>query len=146
MDLRFQVQTKIQKPVEEVFDAVYNPTKITRYFATKSASGPLKEGTRVIWKFADYPKDVELAVKKVVPNQLIAFEWAAQEGGYDTRVELKFESLGPQETLVKISESGWKETQRGLDASYSNCQGWMNMSCCLKGFLEYGINLRKGFF
>ncbi|ALO24786.1 hypothetical protein LEP1GSC137_2235 [Leptospira borgpetersenii str. Noumea 25] len=30
--------------------------------------------------------------------------------------------------------------------SYMNCQGWMNMSCCLKAYLEYGINLRKGFF
>ncbi|MBE8398177.1 ATPase, partial [Leptospira borgpetersenii serovar Hardjo-bovis] len=33
-----------------------------------------------------------------------------------------------------------------LDGSYMNCQGWMNMSCCLKAYLEYGINLRKGFF
>lgn len=28
MQLKFQVQTKIQKPVAEVFDAVYNPTKL----------------------------------------------------------------------------------------------------------------------
>jgi len=146
MELKFQVQARIQKPVEEVFDGVYNPVKITQYFATESASGPLSEGSRVIWRFADYPKDVPLLVKKVIVNQLIAFEWEAADGGYNTRVEIHFEPLGKDETLVKISESAWKENQRGLDSSYQNCQGWMNMSCCLKAYLEYGINLRKGFF
>ncbi len=59
---------------------------------------------------------------------------------------MTFEPLGPESTLVKISESGWKENQKGLDSSYDNCQGWMQMSCSLKAYLEYGINLRKGFF
>jgi len=146
MELKFQVQARIQKPVEEVFDGVYNPAKITKYFATESASGPLSEGSQVIWRFADYPRDVPLSVKKVVPNQLIVFEWEAADGGYNTLVEMHFEPLGKDETLVKISESAWKENQRGLDSSFQNCQGWMNMVSCLKAYLEYGINLRKGFF
>ena len=146
MELKFRIQTRIQKPVGEVFDAVYNPTKITRYFATGSASGPLDQGAKVIWRFADYPGDVPLLVTKMVPNKLIEFEWETLEGGYNTRVEIQFEPLGPEETLVSISEGNWKENQKGLDSSYGNCYGWMQMSCCLKAYLEYGINLRKGFF
>jgi len=146
MELKFKIQTKIQKPVAEVFDAVYNPAKITQYFATESASAPLVEGTRVVWRFADYPGDVPLSVKKVIPNELIVFKWETMEGGYDTNVEIRFESLGAEETLVSISEGNWKENQKGLDNSYGNCYGWMQMSCCLKAYLEYGINLRKGFF
>jgi uncharacterized protein YndB with AHSA1/START domain len=146
MELKFRIQTKIQRPVEQVFDAVYNPTKITQYFATGSASGPLVEGTKVIWRFADYPGDVPLSVTKVIPNRLIEFEWEAMDGGYNTHVEISFESLGPEEALVNISEGTWKENQKGLNASYGNCYGWMQMSCCLKAYLEYGINLRKGFF
>lgn len=146
MELKFRIQTRIQKPIEEVFDAIYNPEKITKYFATESASGPLDEGAKVIWRFADYPGDVPLTVKKVIPNNLIEFEWETLEGGYNTHVEIHFEPLGPQETLVSISEGSWKENQRGLDSSYGNCYGWMQMSCCLKAFLEYSINLRKGFF
>ena len=46
MELKFRIQTKIQKPVEQVFDAVYNPTKITQYFATGSASGRSMKGRR----------------------------------------------------------------------------------------------------
>jgi uncharacterized protein YndB with AHSA1/START domain len=82
----------------------------------------------------------------MIPKRLIEFEWEAMDGGYDTHVEIQFEALSAQETLVTISEGKWKENQKGLDASYGNCYGWMHMSCCLKAYLEYGINLRKGFF
>ncbi len=158
MQLKFTVQTKIQKPVAEVFDGVYNPGKLSQYFTTGGASGPLDEGTTVIWNFADFPGEAPVRVKKVVPNRLIAFEWDAGEGveddagkkevrtyeGLVCRVEMTFEALDDGSTLVRISESGWPETQKGLDLSYGNCQGWSQMSCCLKAFLEYGINLRKG--
>src|SRR4051812_3770278 len=105
MELKFTVQTKIQKPVAEVFDAVHNPSKIAQYFATAGASAPLDPGTTVIWQFADFPGEVPVRVKEVVTNQLIAFEWDAGEGADDSdgkraisydvvcRVELKFESL-----------------------------------------------------
>ena len=158
MQLKFTVQTKIQRPVTEVFDGVYNPAKMAQYFATGGASGPLREGTTVIWSFADFPGEVPVRVKKVVPDRLIAFEWDAGEGAEDAtgkkhvrsyenvvcRVEMTFEALDGGSTLVRISESGWPETEKGLELSYGNCHGWTQMSCCLKAFLEYGINLRKG--
>ena len=43
MELKFQVQTKIQKPVEEVFDAVHNPDKLSGYFTN---GGPVHRFTR----------------------------------------------------------------------------------------------------
>ncbi len=162
MDLRFTVQTKIQKPVTEVFDAVYNPKKLSGYFATGGAEGPLDEGRTVLWKFSDREgktETVPVKVKRMVPNKLIQFSWPASEGtydsktgsgmspgNYDTRVEMSFEPLNKNETLVKIVEGKWRLTQDGLQGSYQNCQGWMHMSCCLKAYLEYGINLRKGSF
>ena len=57
MDLKFQVQTKIQKPIDEVFDAVYNPEKLSGYFTNGGASAPLDEGTEVEWRFADNPDE-----------------------------------------------------------------------------------------
>lgn len=146
MNLKFTVQAKIARPVAEVFDAVYNPGKLSRYFTTASASGPLDEGTTVIWKFADYPGDIPVQVKKVIPNRLIVLEWESGEGGYDTRTEMEFEALSKDSTLVRISESGWKPTEKGLEKSYENCHGWTQMSCCLKAYLEHGINLREGFY
>lgn len=146
MEFKFKVQAKIQRPVAEVFDAVQKPEKLSRYFTTGSASGPIVEGTTVIWRFADFPGDHPVVVKKVVPGQLIILEWKASDGEYNTRVEMKFEALDDRSTLVTISESGWKETQKGLESSYGNCEGWTQMACCLKAYLEHGINLRKGFY
>lgn len=146
MDLKFLVQTKIQKPVEEVFDAVHSPDKLSGYFTNGGASAPLNEGTTVEWTFADTPGEkigpFPVEVKEVIPNELIAFEWKVQGGDYNTRVEMNFEKTGPEETLVKISEAGWKE--KDLDKSYGNCMGWAQMLSALKAFTEYGINLRKG--
>lgn len=162
MEFKFQVQTKIRKPLQEVFQAVYDPKKLSGYFTNGGASGPLDEGASVNWTFADQPGQemtVPVKVKKMVPNELIQFTWAASEGvydaatnkyphpgGYDTVVEVHFSALGPKETLVKISEGSWRESQAGLEGSYQNCQGWMHMACCLKAYLEFNIDLRKGCF
>src|SRR6266700_807269 len=102
MDLIFTVQTKIQKPVNEVFDAVHNPKKLSGYFTSGGSDGPLDEGKTVLWKFND---------------------------------------VGD-----KIVEGKWRSTEGGLQGSYGNCQGWTHMGLCLKAYLEYGINLRKGSF
>jgi hypothetical protein len=42
-----------------------------------------------------------------------------------------------------ISEN---QIQESLDESYSHCQGWMQMLCCLKVYVEFGKNLREFFF
>lgn len=158
MELRFQVQTRVNKPLNEVFDAVYNPDKLRAYFANGGASGPLNEGSTVIWRFAEFPADVPVTVKRVVPGERIVLEWEASEyddfkpeegelppsAGYNTTVEIAFEALSPESTMIRISESGWRETQKGLNSSYGNCQGWTHMMCCLKAWIEYGINLRDG--
>jgi uncharacterized protein YndB with AHSA1/START domain len=162
MELKFTVQTKIQKPVHEVFDAVYNPKKLSVYFTSGGSDGPLDEGKTVMWTMHDDPHPPHtfpVKVQKTVKDKLIRFTWAASEGtydaktgelphpgGYDNTVEISFEPLDKDETLVRITEGGWRESQAGLQGSYGNCQGWMHMSCCLKAYIEHGINLRKGSF
>lgn len=161
MKFHFKMHMKIQKSLNEVFDAVQKPQHISKYFATGGVSAPLEQGQNVILTFNDGGEDfnVPIQVMKVENNELIQFEWAASEGaydpetnsyprpgGYNTLVEFKFKQLGGTETLVTVSEGSWTETPSGLEGSYQNCQGWMNMICCLKAYLEYGINLRKGAF
>jgi uncharacterized protein YndB with AHSA1/START domain len=142
MDLKFQVYAKVAKPIAEVFDAVYNPKKLSGYFTTGGSSGPLDEGTTVTWDFADFPGAFPVHVSKVERNRLIELEWKAAEGDYNTQVRMEFESLGRDATIVRISESGWQKTQKGLESSYGNCMGWSQMLCCLKVFAEQGTNLR----
>lgn len=140
MEFKFQVQTKILKPVSEVFEAVVNPEKLSGYF-TKSAT-PMKEGGTATWQFQEVPEEFPVLIRQIVPNQLIVLEWESH--GTTTRVEMRFEPIDSNTTMLKISESGWPETEQGLKGSYDNCQGWTHMSLCLKAYVEYGINLRKG--
>jgi uncharacterized protein YndB with AHSA1/START domain len=146
MELRFQVYGKIAKPVAEVFDAVYNPSKLSGYFTTGGASAPLVEGSTVTWDFADFPGAFPVQVRKVERDRLIELEWKANDGDYTTRTRLEFEPLEGNATLVRISEGKWTETQRGLDASYGNCMGWTQMLCAMKLYVERGMNLREFFF
>jgi uncharacterized protein YndB with AHSA1/START domain len=146
MELQFRVYGKIARPVAEVFDAVYNPTKLSGYFTTGGASAPLVEGSTVTWDFADFPGAFPVQVRKVERDRLIELEWKAGDGDYTTRTRLEFEPLEGGATLVRISEGKWKENQRGLDASYGNCMGWTQMLCAMKLYVERGINLREYFF
>lgn len=143
MELKFQVQLKIRKPVAEVFDAVVDPKQLSGYFV-KTASGPLREGTTVKWSFPELPEQFDVVVRQVIPNDRIVLEWDAAEGGYRTTVEMAFKRLDDGDTMVSIGESGWRATPAGQKASYDNAGGWMHMMACMKAYLEYGINLRAG--
>lgn len=146
MDLKFTVSAKIQKPIGEVFDAVHAPDKLSRYFTTGGASAALDAGATVMWEFADYPDAFPVWVRECIADECIVLDWDSMENGRTNRVEMRFSALDDTTTQVSICEAGWSESQRGLDASYMNCMGWTQMLCCLKAWLEYGINLRKGFF
>ncbi len=80
MKLAFEVYGKIKKPIEEVFDAVYNPKKLSGYFTTGGASAPLDEGATVTWDFHDFPRAFPVRVKQMVKNEKIVREWDNNEG------------------------------------------------------------------
>ena len=160
MELKFRVAARIAKPVHDVFEAVADPKQLSSYFTTGGATGRLETGATVTWDFHDYPGAFPVDVIDVVANERIVLEWAAGEGephnveggdmsdaGYKTRVTMTFKGIdGGSRTLVEIKEEGWRENQKALEASYGNCQGWAQMLCALKVWLEHGFNLRDGMY
>ncbi len=157
MELNFSVSGRIARPVEEVFEAVADPAKLSNYFTTGGAKGRLETGATVTWDFADFPGAFPVAVVEVLPNRRIVLEWEASDGppegddhvaraGYSTRVTMEFAALEDGRTLVTIAEGGWRETETGLKASYGNCMGWSQMLCAMKAWIEHGINLREGMY
>jgi uncharacterized protein YndB with AHSA1/START domain len=142
MDAKYQVQLKVRKPAAEVFDAVVNPEKLSRYFV-QSASAALVEGTTVHWRFAEIPGEHPMKVGRVVQDQVVTLEYDRPDGG-KIGVEMIFLPLDASATTVRVTETGWRGTQEDIAESYGNAGGWMHMMCCLKAFLEYGINLREG--
>ncbi len=146
MKPQFDVYAKVARPRADVFAAVTDPMELSAYFTTGGSSGPLREGDTVRWKFAGFDGEYPVKVTKLVPDERIEFSWETNSGGYDTQVVMSFEAIDAGTTLVRIAESGWQETPAGLEDSYGNCSGWMQMLCCLKAWVEHRINLRQGFF
>jgi uncharacterized protein YndB with AHSA1/START domain len=162
MELKFRVAARIARPVHEVFEAVADPAQLSHYFTTGGAQGRLETGATVTWDFHDYPGAFPVHVIEVVPNERIVLQWGAAEGdppnidemgreemadaGYLTTVTMNFKDLGDGRTLVEIAEEGWRFTEGALKASYGNCQGWSQMLCALKMWVEHGINLREGMY
>ena len=161
MELKFRVAARIAKPVHEVFEAVADPKQLSRYFTTGGAEGRLETGATVTWDFHDYPGAFPVEVVEVVPDEKIVLKWAASEGeppnlpevdakergpDYQTTVTMSFSAVDQGRTLVEIAEEGWRETEGALKASYGNCQGWSQMLCAMKAWLEHGINLREGMY
>ncbi|MBV9079733.1 MAG: SRPBCC domain-containing protein [Elusimicrobia bacterium] len=140
----------ILKPAPEVFGAILNPAP----FFIQRASAPLSEDADVLWTFAETDTAVPVRGKKIVPNELVRFEWGAAGGGRNT---VEFRLQNPQElnpaarpsgpaTTVTVTESGWPADEKGRAASYGNTMGWTQMICSLKAWLEHRVNLREGAF
>lgn len=152
MDFKFTVSGRISKPVHEVFEAVVDPKKLSGYFTTGGAKGRLETGATVTWDFHDFPGAFPVNVVEIVPDEKIILTWEAGSegdgtGSYDTTVTMVFAPLDDNtRTLVSITEEGWKETEKGLKASYGNCEGWTGMLAAMKAYVEHGINLREGFY
>jgi uncharacterized protein YndB with AHSA1/START domain len=154
MDLKFSVTARISKPVGEVFEAVVNPEHLSHYFTTGGAKGRLATGATVTWDFHDFPGAFPVKVEEVVKDKRIVLHWGAADDApdgesakpHDTKVTMEFEPLEDGRTLVKISEEGWRETPKGLKASYGNCEGWTGMLFALKVWLELGVNLRQNMY
>ncbi|HLN22250.1 MAG TPA: SRPBCC domain-containing protein [Bacteroidales bacterium] len=146
MKEQLEIKTAIQilKPVNEVFEAIVDPVKMSGYFISHG-SGKIQEGKTVMWRFPEF--DMEFPVKgdRISENRLISFYWG--EEGKELMVEI---SLLPGKdvntTIVTITEKGMDNDEAGIKWLKGNTEGWANFLACLKAYLEYGINLRKGAF
>ena len=145
MTRNYTVQTKILRPVAEVFEAIVSRETLKRYFVD-GASGDLVEGERVTWQWNHYG-ETPVVVRKIVRNERIELaldskEWKkTRSEAYEVQVIFEFEEL-EDGTMLSISEQGWKTDADGLKGSHDNCGGWTHMAMCLKAHLEHGIDLR----
>ena len=136
MELRFEVNTRIQKPVAEVFDAVYNPGKLRTQFAIGRVSGPMEDETSLMWGFEESPGEFAVHLKNVETNRRVVFEWENTEVGKVLQVEIQFEAIDARTTDVRIRETGRLDDRRATDGSYNHCMGWMQLLCHLKEYVE----------
>jgi uncharacterized protein YndB with AHSA1/START domain len=141
MDLAANVRERILQPLHEVFTAVIEPRHMSRYFISHG-SGPLTAGTTVWWEFADVGARIAVDVLEVEPDRKVVYE---SEGcGTRSRVTIGFAADGPGATVVTIHEGCWPLDQEGAERAMGQAAGWTYFLCCLKAWLQFGINLRQG--
>jgi len=141
--LEIKTALQILKPVPEVFEAIVDPEKMSNYFISKS-SGRMVEGKRIMWQFPEFKTEFAIRVGKIIRNDYISYYWEID--GIELLVEISLESGSGNSTVVTITEKSRKNDEAGIRWLQGNTQGWANFLACLKAYLEYGINLRKGAF
>lgn len=140
MRLESNATIQIQKPIEEVFEGIVNPSQMTKYFISES-NGRLESGKTVIWKFPEFADKFPITEIKIEPNRSISFVWDPE-----TVVKITLEKLPDNSTIVKVNENGKDLNEDNLKWALENSGGWANFLACMKAYLEYGIQLRKGAF
>lgn len=142
--LEIHVALTVQKPVNEVFEAIVDPAQMSCYFLAAS-SGPMTEGATVQWRFPEVDMEFPVKVREVKANEYVTFNWNDFEDR-ESLVEIVLKPLRDDATQVKIKEGTRENDEAGIKWFKENTEGWANFLCCLKAYLEYGINLRKGAF
>ena len=140
MKLETNAAIQIQKPIEEVFEGIVNPEKMTKYFISES-SGRLESGKEVIWKFPEFEDKFPVREINIENNNSVSFVWDPE-----TVVIITLEKMPDDSTVVRVNENGKKLNDDNLKWALDNSGGWANFLACMKAYLEYGIQLRKGAF
>jgi uncharacterized protein YndB with AHSA1/START domain len=142
--LEIEQSIQILKPINEVFEAIVDPAKMSNYFISKS-TGRMEEGKKLDWKFPEFDESFSTRVDKIEKNKYISYYWPGPEGK-ELLVEIKLETKENNSTLVIVKEKSMENNEAGIKWLGGNSGGWANFLACLKAYLEYGINLRKGAF
>lgn len=144
-DQTLEIKTAIQilKPVNEVFEAIVDPVQMSNYFISKS-SGRMETGKQIMWKFPEFDMEFPIRVGKIIIDEYISYNWEVE--GTELLVEMTLAPRGESSTLVTITERSRANDEEGIKWLKGNTAGWANFLACLKAYLEYEINLRKGAF
>ncbi len=141
--LEIKAALKIMKPVGEVYEAIIDPGKMSNYFISES-SGRMEEGELLFWRFPEFDMEFPVRVGKIVKDRYISYYWT--NDGEESLVEMTLAATPDRSTVVTITEKSKNNDEAGLRWLKQNTEGWANFLACLKAWLEYGINLRKGAF
>jgi|APLow6443716910_1056828.scaffolds.fasta_scaffold27897_2 uncharacterized protein YndB with AHSA1/START domain len=142
---KLEIKTAIQilKPAGEVFEAIVNPDHMSHYFIA-GATGRMESGREIFWSFPEFDFEFPVQVEKTEQGKYVSFFW--ESDGERLLVEITLEEIDGNSTLVTVTEKDRDADDAGIAWLQGNTAGWANFLACLKAYLEYGINLRKGAF
>lgn len=141
--LEVKAALQILKTPDEVFDAIVDPVKMSNYFISES-SGRMEQGKVLKWRFPEFDMEFPVRIGKIENNKYISFYW--EMDGIELLVEMTLTERNKNSTVITVTEKSRNNDEAGIKWLKGNTEGWANFLACLKAYLEYGINLRKGAF
>ena len=129
MKLESNATIQIQKPIDEVFEGIVNPEKMTKYFISES-SGRLETGKEVMWKFPEFEDKFPIKEIKIENISSISFVWDPE-----TVVKITLQKLPDDSTIVRVNENGKELSEENLKWALENSGGWANFLACMKAYL-----------
>lgn len=142
--LEIKANIQIAKSPTEVFEAIVDPDKMSNYFISKS-TGRMQEGVELTWWFPEFEEGGPVKVEKIEKDKLVSFVWGEKDK--DFLVEMTLKPYNETSTVITVTEKAVGDHD-GATVEWlgRNTEGWANFLACMKAYLEYGINLRKGAF
>ncbi len=137
MNTQIITKLKINKPTNEVFEAIVDPEKIGNFWFS-SSSKRWEQNMTITLRYDEYNAEGSINVIEINENKKIVFSWG--EEGQETLVTITLNEVDTS-TIIEVNESGLKEGDSEVVAKMiGQKEGWVYMLTCLKGYLENGIN------
>jgi uncharacterized protein YndB with AHSA1/START domain len=131
---------KISKPTNEVFEAFVDPKKIGNFWFSSSSERWEQDKTITV-RYDEYNAQLDIKVMEIEVNRKIVFQWDANGEGHIVTITLN--ESGNYECIIEVNEGGFNDNDNHfISQLLDNKEGWVYMLTCLKGYLEYGVNLR----
>ncbi|MGD6834450.1 SRPBCC family protein [Sutcliffiella halmapala] len=128
---------KIFRPVNVVFEAFVDPSKIGNYWFS-SSSERWEQGKTVTLRYEEYDAQGDINIIEIKDNKKIVFRWGSNEEEH--LVTISLHALD-NATIVEVVEEGFNDNDDNLIRNIvDNKEGWVYMLTCLKGYLESGNN------
>lgn len=141
--LKIEAAIRVLKEPHEVFEAIADPVKMSGYFISYG-SERMAAGKVITWRFPEFETGFPIRVGEVEADRYLSWYWEVETKEH--LVEITLASSGDGATLVTVTEKERDPDEAGINWLKQNTYGWANFLACLKAWLEYGINLRKGAF
>ena len=137
MNTQIITKLKINKPTNEVFEAIVDPEKIGNFWFS-SSSKRWEQNMSITLRYDEYNAEGSINVIEINDNKKIVFSWG--EEGQETIVTITLTEVDSS-TIIEVIESGLKEDDPEVVAKMiGQKEGWVYTLTCLKGYLENGIN------
>lgn len=140
MDVEVKVHERVARGIHDVFTAIVDPAKMSKYFIS-GASAALDAAKTIEWEFADVGVTVPIEVITVERDRTIVFEGGPPGAKTRTTITLAEEDGA---TVVTIHEAKFAMDEAGVKRALGQAAGWTYFLACLKAYLQFGVDLRAG--